>query len=80
MAQSVNINLKLDADVKKSMELICSEAGSTINAVFIAFANKICKEKKIPFEITEYPEPNSITYTAMEYIDNGTDIYVPFDN
>ena len=27
MAQAVNVNFKLDADVKKSMEQVCSELG-----------------------------------------------------
>ncbi len=40
----------------------------------------IDKEKKIPFEIAEYSEPNKTTYAAMENVENDTDVYGPFDN
>jgi DNA-damage-inducible protein J len=31
MSQSVNVNFKLDADVKKSMEQVCSELGLSMS-------------------------------------------------
>ncbi len=31
MSQSVNVNFKLDADVKKSMEQVCSELRMTLH-------------------------------------------------
>ena len=34
MAQAVNVNFKLDADVKKSMEQVCSELGLSMSAAF----------------------------------------------
>lgn len=36
MSQAVNVNFKLDADVKKSMEQACSELGLSIpRAIFV---------------------------------------------
>ncbi len=40
MSQSVNVNFKLDADVKKSMEQVCSELGLSMSAAFTVFAKK----------------------------------------
>ena len=37
MAQAVNVNFKLDADVKKSMEQACSELGLSMSAAFTIF-------------------------------------------
>ncbi len=34
MAQSVNVNFKLDSDVKKSMEQACSDLGLSMTAAF----------------------------------------------
>lgn len=55
MAQVVNVNFKLDADIKKSMEEACSEMGISMSAAFKIFAKKVGREKRIPFEITVDP-------------------------
>lgn len=41
MSQSVNVNFKLDADVKKSMEQVCSELGLSMSAAFT-----VCKKSR----------------------------------
>ena len=51
MAQ-VNVNFRLDEDLKKDMEKVCKEMGLNLTTAFTMFAIKVCKEKKIPFEIT----------------------------
>ncbi len=55
MAQSVNVNFKLDADVKKRMEEVCSELGISMSAAFTIFAKKVGREKRIPFEVSIDP-------------------------
>ena len=55
MAKSVNVNFKLDEDVKKSMEQVCSELGLSMSAAFTVFAKKVGREKRIPFEIAVDP-------------------------
>ena len=55
MSQTVNVNFKLDADVKKSMEQACSELGLSMSAAFTVFAKKVGREKRIPFEVSVDP-------------------------
>ncbi len=55
MGQTVNVNFKLDADVKKSMEIACSDMGLSMSAAFTVFAKKVGREKRIPFEISADP-------------------------
>ena len=55
MSQAVNVNFKLDADVKKSMEQACSELGRSMSAAFAVFAKKVGREKRIPFEVSVDP-------------------------
>ena len=55
MAQTVNVNFKLDADVKKSMEKACSDMGLSMSAAFTIFAKKVGRERRIPFEISADP-------------------------
>ena len=40
MAQTVNVNFKLDEDAKKSMEKACSDMGLSMTAAFTIFAKK----------------------------------------
>ena len=55
MAQAVNVNFRLDEDVKRSMEQACADMGLTMSAAFTIFAKKVGREKRIPFEVTAEP-------------------------
>ncbi len=55
MAQSVNVNFKMDADVKKRMERACAEMGLSMTAAFTIFAKKVGREYRIPFEVSADP-------------------------
>ncbi len=55
MAQTVSVNFKLDADVKKAMEKVCKEMGLSMSAAFTIFAKKVGREHRIPFEISADP-------------------------
>ena len=61
MARTVNVNFKLDADVKKSMEQACADMGLSMSAAFTIFAKKVGSERRIPFEVSAdlfYTESN----------------------
>lgn len=55
MAQAVNVNFRMDADLKKSMEQACSELGMSMTTAFTIFAKKVSREKRIPFEVSVDP-------------------------
>ncbi len=55
MADTVNVNFKLDEDVKKGMEQVCSEIGLSMSAAFTIYAKKVCREKRIPFDLSVDP-------------------------
>lgn len=55
MAQVVNVNFRLDEDVKKSMEQACADLGLSMSAAFTIFAKKVGREKRIPFEVSVDP-------------------------
>ena len=79
MAQTVNVNFKLDADVKKSMEQACADMGLSMSAAFTIFAKKVGRERRIPFEVN-CGEPNAATYAAIENAEEEKDLYGPFDS
>lgn len=55
MTQTVNVNFKLDAKVKKEMEEVCSNLGLSMSAAFTVFAKKVARENRIPFEVSIDP-------------------------
>ncbi len=71
MSQTVNVNFKLDADVKKSMEQACAELGLSMSAAFTVFAKKVGREKRIPFEISVDPfySESNIRYLEQKIAD-----------
>lgn len=52
---NVNVNFKLDEDVKRGMEVTCAELGLSMSAAFTIFAKKVSREHRIPFEVSLDP-------------------------
>lgn len=55
MAQVVNVNFRMDAELKKSMEEVCSDIGINLTTAFTIFAKKVSRERRIPFELSADP-------------------------
>lgn len=55
MAQTVNVNFRLDEVDKKRMENVCNELGLSMSAAFTIFAKKMGREHRIPFEVSVDP-------------------------
>lgn len=67
MTNTVNVNFKLDADVKKSMEAACADMGLSMSAAFTIFAKKVGRERRIPFEVSADPFYSD---SNMRYLEN----------
>ena len=65
MAQTL-INVRIDEDVKKSMEETCKELGITMSAAFNIFARKMSREKRIPFDVSIDPFYSDSNTKALE--------------
>lgn len=55
MAQTVNVNFRLDEADKKRMENVCNELGLSMSAAFTIVAKKVGREHRIPFEVSMDP-------------------------
>ena len=55
MSNAVNINFRMDAELKKSMEKLCDELGMSMTTAFTIFAKKMTREHRIPFEVSADP-------------------------
>ena len=56
MAQAT-INLRIDANLKREMEIICKAMGMNLTTAFTIFAKKVTNERRLPFEITAPADP-----------------------
>lgn len=54
MAQTL-VNVRMDEEIKKKMEETCKELGITMSTAFNIFARKMCREKRIPFDVSIDP-------------------------
>ena len=55
MAQSANINFRMDKELKKNMEQVCSDLGMSMTTAFTIFPKKFIREQRIPFEVCVDP-------------------------
>ena len=46
------INIRMDEDLKKEMEIVCNDLGINITTAFTIFAKKLTREKRIPFSVS----------------------------
>jgi len=51
MANTTNVNIRMDAELKRQFEAFCADMGLTMTAAFNIFAKKAVREYRIPFEI-----------------------------
>ncbi|MCR6546284.1 type II toxin-antitoxin system RelB/DinJ family antitoxin [Dehalobacterium formicoaceticum] len=66
MAQT-NINIRMDEELKKEFDKLCTDLGLTMTAAFNVFARTMVRQQKIPFEIS-MNVPNAETVAAIEEV------------
>ena len=57
MSQSVNVNFRMDAQLKRNVEEICQRMGMNLTTALTICCKKIEQERRIPFDITADPDP-----------------------
>ena len=68
MAEAVNVNFRMEKNLKNSMEKVCADMGLTMTAAFTVFAKTVSREKRIPFKITADP---FYSESNMEHLRRG---------
>ena len=73
--EQVLVNIRMDKDLKKSMEHTCRALGMNMTTAFTIFARKVSREKRIPFDVSVdpfYSEHNiAVIDEAAEQIAQG---------
>lgn len=74
---TVNINFRMDEDLKNSVVTVCDEMGMSMSTAFTIFAKTLARERKIPFEVkADTKEQHNDKYIRMlnnslEQLNNG---------
>lgn len=78
MAQTL-VNLRMDEDLKRSMENVCQELGINMTTAFTIFAKKMSREHRIPFDVSVdpfYSDSNmKVLKESISQIQQGKVIY-----
>ena len=49
------INVRMDRDLKNTVEEICREMGMSMTTAFTLFAKRLARDRRIPFEVSAIP-------------------------
>ncbi len=64
---STNLNIRMDADLKRKFEAFCADMGMSMTTAINIFARKAVRENRIPFEISG-DVPNTETIEAIKEV------------
>jgi len=83
MANMTNVNIRMDANLKKQVEELFNDFGINMTTAMTMFAKAVVRERKIPFEIASieddgfYNDYNIRTLTErIKDIENGNVKYI----
>ena len=66
MAQTVNVNFRMDEQLKKNVEEICQRMGMNLTTLLTICCRKVEQERRIPFDVTADADPfyseNNVRY------------------
>lgn len=68
MAETTNLTIRMDKELKEQAEQLFSELGMNMTTAFNIFVRQAVRQGKIPFEIS-LNVPNAETIAAMEEAD-----------
>ncbi|MDR1000370.1 MAG: type II toxin-antitoxin system RelB/DinJ family antitoxin [Clostridiales bacterium] len=57
MAETTNLNIRIDKELKEQAEVFFSELGLNMSSAFNIFVRQSLRQGKIPFELSIVPDP-----------------------
>ena len=72
MSQSL-VNFRMDTELKRQMEQVCSELGMNMTTAFTIFAKKMTRENRIPFDVSVDPFYSAANIRHLESVTSDID-------
>ena len=70
MGQQINVNIRMDSDVKENADALFNELGFSLTTAINAFVKQSLRERAIPFQIKADVD-TYFTGTNMKYINQS---------
>lgn len=72
MSQTM-VTIRMDEDLKSGMEGVCRELGMNMTTAFTIFARKVCREQRIPFDVSIDPFYSEANLRRLEQLSARVD-------
>lgn len=79
MANTVNLNIRVDSDLKKKAEAVYSELGMSLSTAMNVFLRSSVRYGGIPFDL-RLDAFNAETLAAMDDVNSGRGLSKTFDS
>lgn len=79
MTQNSNLNIRMDANLKREFQDIVSELGLTTTVALNAFVKTVVRERRIPLSL-DLNVPNKLTLQALEDVKHNKNVHGPYDS
>jgi DNA-damage-inducible protein J len=79
MANTTNLNIRVDEDIKRKAEAIFSELGLNMSTAMNIFLRYSVRYGGIPFDL-RIEKPNAETLSAINAVNNNRDMSKTFDS
>ena len=79
MANTTNLNIRIDEDLKRKAEAVCSELGLNMSTAINIFLRYSVRYGGIPFDL-RIEKPNSETLSAIDDVNNNRNMSKTFDS
>ncbi len=70
---NVNLNIRMDRELKNNLDVLCSELGLTVSAAINIFAKAMVRHGGIPFDV-RIDMPNEELLQAMKNVEEGKNL------
>ena len=77
---TTNLNIRIDADLKKQSEEIFNELGLTMSTALTVFLRQSVRSKGMPFDMRLNTTPNEKTLTAIQDVNLGHNMSRQFNS
>ena len=71
MNQQINVNIRMDKDLKESADLLFSRMGFNMTTAVNTFVRQCLREKSIPFQIRPYNDYMVKVEQSLQQADEG---------
>lgn len=79
MANTTNINIRVDEDLKRKADAIFSELGLNMSTAMNIFLKYAVRYGGVPFDL-RIENPNAETQAAIDDVNNNRNMSKPFDS